>query len=227
MIRGRWDMSAGKTISIQKIIDILLHRIKFILLITFLGGLIFFGYSKLIIVPTYTTSTMISVQNYNNSGSYNDSNKKIYGSDINGSSTLAGVCVTLFQNSDELMALYNGCNVNMECSDFYITISVSGDDPQKCANVANQLAEKSAEVYSKNFPFGKVNTVRDAKTPAAPVSPDNAKNALIGFVIGFVLSCVISILLELIDTTIKPDDDIQAMYGIPVFAEIPDFESQV
>ncbi len=220
-------MSAGKTISVQKIIAILLHRVKFILLVTILGGLIFFGYSKLLITPTYTTSSMISVQNYNNSGSYNDSNKKIYGSDINGSSTLAGVCVTLFQNSDELTALYNSCNVSMDCSDFYITISVSGDDPQKCANVANQLAEKSASVYSKNFPFGKVNTVRDAKAPANPISPDNVKNGLIGFLIGLVLSCVIAILLELVDTTIKPDDDIQAMYGIPVFAEIPDFESQM
>ena len=30
---------------------------------------------------------------------------------------------------------------------------------------------------------------------------------------------------KLIDTTIKSDDDLSAMYKIPVFAEIPDFEN--
>ena len=33
-------------------------------------------------------------------------------------------------------------------------------------------------------------------------------------------------MLEMIDTTIKNDDDLSAMYKIPVFAEIPDFENQ-
>ena len=49
---------------------------------------------------------------------------------------------------------------------------------------------------------------------------------LIGAAIGFIASCLISILIELIDTTIKSEDDIQDIYGIPVFAEIPDFENQ-
>ena len=51
------------------------------------------------------------------------------------------------------------------------------------------------------------------------------KNCMIGLAVGFVLACAISILLELVDTTIRVDDDIQGIYGIPVFAEIPDFES--
>jgi capsular polysaccharide biosynthesis protein len=40
-----------------------------------------------------------------------------------------------------------------------------------------------------------------------------------------ILACVISILLELIDTTIKPDEDLSEIYKVPVFAEIPDFET--
>jgi capsular polysaccharide biosynthesis protein len=219
-------MSVAKNITIQKIIAILLHRIKFIVIVTLIGGVLFFGYSKLLITPMYTTSSMIAVQNYDSTGGKNDEYKKIYGSDISGSSTLAGVCVTLFQNSDDLTALYDGCGVSMSCSDFFITITVVGSDPQKCANVANQISEKTKDIYSDKFPFGQVSTVREAKVPSSPDSPNNIKNGLLGFVVGLALSCVISILLELIDTTIKVDDDIQSIYGIPVFAEIPDFESQ-
>lgn len=215
-------------VTIQKIIAILLSRIKFIIIATVLGGLLFFGYSKFLITPIYSTSTMISIQNSSYDGQINKDNKKIYGSDISGSTTLASICVTLFQNSDELTSLYDGCNVSMSVNSdtFFITISVTGSDPQKCANVANQIADQSEVVFKSYFTYGQISTIREAKVPTVADSPDNVKNGLMGLAAGLIISCVISVLLELVDTTIKVDDDIQSMYGIPVFAEIPDFESQ-
>lgn len=60
-----------------------------------------------------------------------------------------------------MTALYDGCTVNVDVTDgtFFITITVDGTDAQKCANVANQLAEKrlrfiiqnSATVRSEHF----------------------------------------------------------------------------
>lgn len=218
-----------KNITIQKILSVLLQNLKFIIITTIIGGLLFFGYSKFIVVPMYSTYSMISIQNYNNKESVNAQNKKIYPADISGSTTLAKLCVTLFQNSDELTALYDGCGVSMYVNDdtFFITISVSGSDPQKCANVANAVAAKAQEVYQESFQYGQTKTIHAAKVPYAPYSPNNMQNTLIGLVAGLALSCVISILLELIDTRIKADDDIQEMYNIPVFAEIPDFEIQM
>ena len=81
-------------------------------------------------------------------------------------------------------------------------------------------------VFKEQFAYGHLGTVRDAKVPYAPISPDNTKNTILGLALGLIASCVISILLELIDTTIKADDDLQQIYGLPVFAEIPDFETQ-
>jgi capsular polysaccharide biosynthesis protein len=108
---------------------------------------------------------------------------------------------------------------------FYVTITVDGTDPVKCANVANQISEQCINVYPKYFDYGQIGIIRTAKEPSAPYSPDKLKNTLIGAAIGLVLACVISILLELIDTTIKPDEDLSEIYKVPVFAEIPDFES--
>ena len=153
---------------------------------------------------------------------------EIYPADISASANLAEICVTLFKNSDEMTALYDGCTVNVDVTDgtFFITITVDGTDAQKCANVANQLAEKAAEVYNSKFSYGQIGTLRQAKVPSAPYAPSNTKNMLIGAAIGLIASCLISILIELIDTTIKSEDDIQDIYGIPIFAEIPDFENQ-
>lgn len=217
-----------KNITIQKIIGVLLHRLKFILLATLLAGILFFLYSKFIITPMYNTSAMIYVQNYNGNSTSNKENNKIYSSDISGSSNLAKICVTLFQNSDEITSLYNGCNVNIAVNEqtFFITINVSGDDPQKCANVANQVADQCKSVFDKYLKYGTIGNIREAKVPVRPYEPNNLKNSLIGLLVGLAASCVIAILLELIDTTIKADDDIQEIYGLPVFAEIPDFETQ-
>ncbi len=230
-----------KNITVQKIISVLLDKIKFIMFSTVIVGLLFFLYSSFIITPIYSTSSMIFVQNYNSNkntdsdksdsdgkGGVNEEAQKIYGSDISGSSTLANVCVILFQNSDKMTSVYDGCNVSMEVTEgtFYITFTVSGTDPQKCTNVANELTHVAQQVFKEQFAYGHLGTIRNAKVPYSPISPDNTKNTIMGLAIGLIVSCIISILLELIDTTIKADDDIQQIYGLPVFAEIPDFETQ-
>ena len=240
-----------KNITIQRILGVLLHRIRFIVIVALAAGLLTFLYTNFFITPQYTSSTMIFVQNYNkkdtssdssanksdadasknSNSSSNESNnevaQKIFNSDISGSSTLAKICVTLFQNSDKITALYSGCHVGFATVDgtFYITVNVSGSDPEKCANVANQIADMCNEVFHDNFMYGQLGIIRTAKAPSAPISPDKMKNTLIGFAVGLVAACLISILLELIDTTIKSDEDLSEIYKIPVFAEIPDFNT--
>ena len=118
-----------KNITIQRILGVLLHRIRFIVIVALAAGLLTFLYTTFFITPQYTSSTMIFVQNYNkkdtssdssanksdadasknSNSSSNESNnevaQKIFNSDISGSSTLAKICVTLFQNSDKITAL--------------------------------------------------------------------------------------------------------------------------
>ena len=239
-----------QNITVQRILGVLLHRIRFIIILSLAVGLLAFLYTTFFITPIYSTSTMIFVQNYSKSNpktggnsadvdgsqtsgssDYNSSNneqaQKIFNSDISGSANLAKITVTLFQNSDEITSLYDGCTVSISAVEgtFYIVISASGADPEKCANVANQIAEACDEVFHKNFMYGQLGVIRTAKTPGAPISPNKVQNTLIGAGIGLVIACVISILLELIDTTIKPDEDLLEIYKIPVFAEIPDFSN--
>lgn len=242
-----------KNITVQRILGILLHRLPLIIISGILVGLMFFVYTNVAIKPVYSTSSMIYIQNYgkqnpnnatddtqeattakpntsSNSESLQSNNEvaqKIFNSDLAGSAALASNCVTLFQNSAEVTSCYNGCTVSMEVAEetFYITISVSGNDPQKCSNVANIVAEKCGVVFHTFFPYGRIGIIREAFTPTKPISPNKMQSALIGGAVGIILACVIAILLELIDTTIKNDDDLSNMYKIPVFAEIPDFEN--
>lgn len=97
-------------------------------------------YSRFVIAPMYSTSTMIYVQNYSSSQrananadtksttpskaaddttkkTTNEENQKIYPADISASANLAEICVTLFKNSDEMTALYDGCTVNVDVTE--------------------------------------------------------------------------------------------------------------
>lgn len=210
-------------ITIQRILAILLHRIKFIILLSLVCMLSFFLYSRFFITPMYSTSAMLYVQNYNSKSQSNIDGGKIYSSDISGSASLAEAYIVFLKNSDSITSLYNGCDVSITNDSFFITVSVSGSDPQTCANVANQICEAAGDVFAERFAYGQIGIIRSAKVPDVPYEPNNLKNALIGLAIGLVASVLISILLELIDLTVKPDDDLQEMYDIPIFAEIPDF----
>ena len=242
----------NKQITVQKILGILLHRLPMIILSGVLVALLFFVYTSMAIKPVYSTSSMIYIQNYgkqdqtddaestsptepatsNSSAessrqSNNDYAQKIFNSDIAGSSALASTCVILFQNSNDITQYYDGCNVSMAVveNSFYITITVNGTDPKKCANVANIIAEKSQDVFKKHFAYGRSGVIREASEPTTPISPNKVRNTIIGGIVGIILACLLAVLLELIDTTIKSDDDLSAMYKVPVFAEIPDFEN--
>ena len=162
------------------------------------------------------------------SESNNDKAQKIFNSDLSGSAALASSCVILFQNDPEVTEMYHGCNVSMKVENdnsFFITISVSGTNAKDCKTTADNVAIRCSEVFNKYFPYGKTGTIR-AAGDAGQVSPNKVQNTLVGVAVGLVFAIIVAILLEMIDTTIKNDDDLSAIYKIPVFAEIPDFENQ-
>ena len=228
-----------KDLTPQKIINMLLRHIKLIILVGALVTLIAYGYSSFFITPVYTASSLIMVQNYNEyyyntqpTTSYNGNNNggRIESGNINASSTIAANCVILFSNSPDMTSLMSNASVNIEQVDDqnFIKFNASSANPQVAANVANQLAEQApktfASLYGKDR--GRVDTISSATAPSSPVSPNVNQNTLIGLGIGLALGVLLAFFLEIIDTTLKTGDDLSKMYGLPVFAEIVDFEKE-
>ena len=140
---------------------------------------------------------------------------------------LANTCTVLFERDPQMKSIISGNTVAINAIEdsYFLEISVTAADPLTAANVANQVAEAAPEVFAKYFgEAGKVDTVEDAAIPSRPSSPDVQKYVIIGFLGGLVLALAIAFLLEIIDTTVKPGDDLYEIYNIPVFAEIVDFD---
>ena len=225
-----------KQITIADLLNIFLQHIKLIIIVTLLGGLLAFLYVTYFVTPMYSTSSLILVQNGNSFGDINASNKnttvgdeKVNTSDITSSQMLANTCSTLFTVDPDMKSIISGASVSISVveNSYFLRITSTSSDPHTAANIANLVANTAPQVFKKYFgDAGKVDLVEEAGVPSAPSSPNKMRFVLIGLLIGLVVSLVISFLIEIIDTTIKPGDDLYKMYDIPVFAEIVDFETE-
>ncbi len=225
-----------KQITIADLLNIFLQHIKLIIVVTLLGGLLAFLYVTYFVTPMYSTSSLILVQNGNSFGDINASNKnttvgdeKVNTSDITSSQMLANTCSTLFTVDPDMKSIISGASVSISVveNSYFLRITSTSSDPHTAANIANLVANTAPQVFKKYFgDAGKVDLVEEAGVPSAPSSPNKMRFVLIGLLIGLVVSLGISFLIEIIDTTIKPGDDLYKMYDIPVFAEIVDFETE-
>lgn len=224
-----------KDLTPQKIFYMLLRHIKLIFLITALVTLIVYGYSSFFITPVYSTSSLILIHNYNEetttrSTKYYEATSagRVAVNDIQQSATLASSCVILFQNMPEMTSLMSGASVTFEQLEEsnFIRINTSSSNPQVAANVANQLADQAPKCFEDMYGKGngKVDKITGASAPSSPSSPNVSQNTLYGLAVGFILGVLLAFMLEIIDTTLKPGDDLSKMYNLPVFAEIVDFE---
>lgn len=224
-----------KQITISDLLQMFLQHIKLIILITLLGAAAAFAYVSYFVTPMYSTSALILVQNGNSfetdvsSSSGSLSGEKVNMNDINSSVMLANTCATLFTVDPQMKSIISGASISINVIEdsYFLRINSTSSDPHTAANIANLVANTAPEVFKKYFKdAGKVDTVEEASVPSSPSSPNKSRYIVIGLLVGLVLSLAISFLIEIIDTTIKPGDDLYKQYEIPVFAEIVDFEPE-
>ena len=221
-----------RDITINDILKMLLAHIKLIIILSVVLALGAYIYADNFITKTYSASTMICIKNNNTTvvGSESDEDGRMSSNNITQSQNLAENISIMFRYASEIKAIkpagYSVSVTQVQESNF-MNITVSGADGQICAETANNIRNKAPEVVEKYYKGGEAIPFGDPATaPAGHSSPNATRYALFGFIAGLVISVLISIILEVIDTTIKPSDDLYKMYDIPVFAEIVDFDSE-
>ncbi len=223
-----------RDITINDILKMLLAHIKLIIIVSVVLALGAYIYADNFIQKSYASSTMICIRTTSNqqipdSSDYENDNRISYNS-ISSSENLANNISTMFSYASEINAIKpSGYSVSISPvnESNFMRITVTGADSQVCADTANSIRNVAPTVVEKYYnggeaiPFG-----APAHASSVHTSPNATRYALFGFIAGLVISVLISIILEVIDTTIKSNDDLYKMYDIPVFAEIVDFDSE-
>lgn len=103
----------------------------------------------------------------------------------------------------------------------FLTITVKSKEPKEAMDIANQLA-KSLKVISTDVKkVDNIQLLDEALLPTSPDNPNPKLNMAIAFFIGLMISIGIAFLLEYLDNTVKSQEEIERLTGVPVIGIIP------
>ncbi|MEW4309193.1 YveK family protein [Rossellomorea marisflavi] len=217
-----------ETISFRELMQALRKRMSLIVLVTLTAILVSGGVSFFLLTPVYETSTQLLVNQsksdqsaYNNPGQIQTNLQLIntYKEIITSPVILDKVSKDLDMKTDNIQSKMTVSNQN---DSQVVSLSVQDTDPEKAAEIAN----KTAEVFQKDIP-GIMNvdnvtvlTKAEVGEKQSPVKPKPLLNIAIAMVVGLMVGIGISFLLEFLDNTIKTEQDVEKVLGVPVLGSI-------
>ena len=117
--------------------------------------------------------------------------------------------------------LASAISVSHDENSSILMMTATNSDPKVAADIANSVADETAERISEVMNIDKPSTVEDAVVSSSPVSPNLLKNILIGAFAGLVIAAGVIILSFLKDDTIKTSDDVAHYLDTTLLACLP------
>ena len=152
-------------------------------------------------------------------------------SDLNASQMLANDFAELAKNDQvqtstaEALGMpdLRGFDVDIKSSTTtrVIKVEVTGNDPQSAALVANKLAQEIGDTAVRVMNVEAVNVISDAKAPTSPSGPSRALYTLVAFLAGLFAAIAIVVLMDMLNTAIRNDEEAAELLGIPVIGRFP------
>lgn len=217
---------------LQEYLQILKKRWLLILIITVSAAAVSAGVSFFVIKPTYKSDisiiigkTDVSIDGKIQAGNYNDilmyqKLVKTY-SELAKSRTVAEHAINSLGLDMKPTALQGMISVSPKGDTEFLTISVTSRNAEQAMSIANQLAKSLKEVSITVKKMDNVQLLDAAQLPTSPASPRPMLNIAIAFFLGLMVSVGLVFLLEYLDSTVKTQDDIEKLLGVPVIGVIP------
>ncbi len=112
-------------------------------------------------------------------------------------------------------------SVTSDTSTRIITLSVTGQDAQSTAIIANELTRNVSEVAQEVMGIQSVNAIDEATTPDAPSGPNRVMYIAVAFLTGLFLAVAIVVLTDMLDTKVRGAEDVEELLGVPVIGRMP------
>lgn len=117
--------------------------------------------------------------------------------------------------TEEMISIENPDNTRI------IKISISSDDPEVSADMANEFAKVAKRKISEIMQTDEPTMVETAIVPQDPVKPKKVMNIVLGFILGLFLSALAVIVLHVLNDSIRSQDDIERYLGLNTLGVVP------
>lgn len=224
-----------ETISLKELLETLKKRLVMIILITMTAGLVSGVISYFFLTPIYQASTQILINQAKSEQSfYSPSEVQTNLQLINTYNVIIKSPAILDKVSDELKlgmtaAQLNGkITVGSEAQSQVVNISVQDSDAVMAAKIANKTAEVFQTEISKIMNVDNVSVLAKATVGEhqSPIKPQPLLNVAIAIVVGLMAGVGLAFLLEYFDNTIKSEQDIDKILGLPILGAVATIDDQ-
>lgn len=229
MIENRDDTI--NEIDLQKLLIAIIDKIRFIISITIAFGIIFGLISVFLINDVYQTQVSLYVNNNKDAVSQN-----LDAGDISAATMLVSTYVHLINSNAVLEDVVNRIDLDYDVEDIseminvsaiedtqMLILSVSNTNPKHAYIIANAIADTAPSKITEIMDGSTVKVVDYAVEPESPIYPNVLKNIILGLFLGFALGVAVAVVSELLDNSIKSEEDIAKIIpDIPVIGVIPD-----
>jgi len=207
-----------------------------IILIVFM--LVFVGiiYSYFFITPEYTASTTLILVQTSSTSSQNGEasitstdltiNSKListYSELVKRDTILSQVANNLNIKQSEIDKIKNKISVKSVQDTEILEISVKNQDPNYAAKIANEIANVFSEKIVDIYNISNIYLLDKAKTPTVPSNISHVKDVVIFGLIGVVVSILYVLICNMLDTTVKTEEDIEETTNLVVLTSIPNY----
>ena len=218
-----------ETLSLQEIAKVIRKRLLLIISLIVISAGISAGINFYIITPIYQAQTQILVnQKSTPEETYSWDSTETDLRLINTYNVIITSPVILTPVIEELdldvtpEQLMNQISVYNQSGSKVVNISVLDFNPLQAVKISNTVAEVFKKQIPKLMSVDNISVLSEAKLSEnpSPVKPNKMLNIAIAAVIGLMLGVGIAFLLELLDTTIKNERDIEEIVGLPVIGVV-------
>ncbi len=221
------DERFSERMTLLELLQLLRKRLALVIALPIVCALAMGVYSYFFMPNTYTASTSLYVltkTEASNSGS------NMY-SDLNASQLLTNDVATLIE-SDRVMGdtakALNMQNlagfdvaITSETTTRVITLSVTGEDADATAVVANKLVESASSVAQEVMDIQSVNVIDKAVAPVNPSGPNRPMYVAVALMAGLFLAVAAVVMADMLNTKVRRVEEVEDLLGLPVIGRMP------
>lgn len=220
-------------IDLKELIGMFLEKKFLIIFVVILFAILGAVYTTRFITPLYESSTsLVLVQTGDTDASLGIS-ESITTTDITLNSKLVDAYAVVAKSKRVANKVLENLELDMPIDDLRESISISSasdtqnlkvsvqhESPEDACRIANEVAEVFIEEVTDIYKVKNLYILDPAEVNAIPCNINLAKNIVIFAFVGGVLVAGYVLLINMLDTTLKTDTDIEKAVSLPVLASI-------
>lgn len=229
-------------LDLKDIFSIFWRKKEIILIVTIIFFKLGEMYSYNLVVPKYKSSTTLVLASVSDNGQTSSKGNAITQTKLTLNSNLVSTYSELIKSKTVLRQvidnlskekieeldvedLKESINVRSVSGTELIEISVVNENAEYACEIANEIANVFSSEVADIYNINNVHVVDKAEVEKEPYNINHKKDIIISTVLGFSLSVLLVLIINIMDNTIKTEQDVEKATGMMVLAQVPKFNS--